>query len=75
MRQISGIGSSFTFPFLTSSKLTADRQRFSCSDDIHPYVALCSAASEAIVVHDGTDDRFNISIRIQAYKIGIVVLP
>jgi hypothetical protein len=41
----------------------------------HPYAALCSAAREAIVVNDGTDDRFNISIRIQAYKIGIIFLP
>jgi hypothetical protein len=51
--------------------LTADRQRF---DDVHPYAALCNAAREAIVVNDGTDDRFNISIKTQAYKIGIVIL-
>jgi hypothetical protein len=42
--------------------------------DIHPYAALCSAAREAIVVNEGTDDRFNISMRIQAYKIGILIL-
>jgi hypothetical protein len=53
------------------NRLTADRQRF---DDTHPYAALCNAASEAIVVNDGTDDRFSISIRTQAYQIGIVIL-
>jgi hypothetical protein len=76
MRQTSGIGSSFTFPCPNQLRQTYDRSTLtSCPGDIHPYAALCSAAREAIVVNEGTDERFNMSIRIQAYKIGIIFLP
>jgi hypothetical protein len=61
-------------PALTNFTNPAPIDSSCLSPRYHPYAALCSAASEAIVVNDGADDRFSISIRIQAYKIGIIFL-